>query len=71
MVFTYQDKLALKEEIVTLTKHDWFQIYVILKNNKEAFTTNNSGLFFDLINISNDSLNLIKAYMDNQKKINH
>ena len=51
MVFTYQDKLNLKEDIVTLTKHDWFQIYIILKNNKESFTTNNSGLFFDLINI--------------------
>ena len=71
MVFTYQDKLALKEEIITLTKHDWFQIYIILKNNNEKITTNKSGLFFDLINISNESLDLIKAYMDNQKKINH
>ena len=70
MVFTYQDKLALKEAIVKLTKHDWFQIYIILKNNNESFTTNNSGLFFDLINVSNESLDLIKAYIDNQQK-NH
>ena len=68
MVFTYQDKTDLKEQIITLNKHDWFQIYVILKNNKESFTTNNSGLFFDLINVSNESLDLIKEYIDNLSK---
>ena len=67
MIFNYQDKQKLKEEIIKLTSHDWFQIYIVLKNNKESFTTNNSGLFFDLINISNDSLVLIKNYIDNQK----
>jgi len=65
MVFTYEDKMKLKEEIIKLTRHDWFQIYIILKNNTESFTTNNAGLFFDLINISNDSLELIKKYIDN------
>ena len=67
MIFNYQDKLKLKEEIIKLNSHDWFQMYIILKNNEESFTTNNSGLFFDLINVSNDSLVLIKNYIDNQK----
>ena len=67
MIFNYQDKLKLKEEIIKLNSHDWFQMYIILKNNGESFTTNNSGLFFDLINISNDSLVLIKNYIDNLK----
>ncbi len=67
MIFNYQDKLKLKEEIIKLNSHDWFQIYIILKNNKNSFTTNNSGLFFDLINISNDSLVLIKNYINNLK----
>ena len=67
MIFNYQDKLKLKEEIIKLSSHDWFQIYIVLKNNKESFTTNNSGLFFDLINVSNDSLVLIKNYIDNLK----
>ena len=68
MIFNYQDKLKLKEDLIKLSKYDWFQIYIILKNNNEQFTTNNSGLFFDMINISNDSLVLIKNYMDNLKK---
>ena len=67
MIFNYQDKLKLKEEIIKLSSHDWFQIYIILKNNKESFTTNNSGLFFDLINVSNNSLVLVKNYVDNLK----
>ena len=67
MIFNYNDKMKLKEEIIKLNKHDWFQIYIILKNNKESFTTNNSGLFFDLINISNDSLELVKNYIENLK----
>jgi len=67
MIFNYQDKQKLKEEIIKLSSHDWFQIYIILKNNKDSFTTNNSGLFFDLINVSNDSLVLIKNYIDNLK----
>ena len=70
MIFNYQDKIDLKEKIIKLTKHDWFQIYIILKNNKESFTTNNSGLFFDLINVSNDSLYLIQNYIDNLKLLN-
>lgn len=70
MIFTYQDKMDLKDKIIKLTKHDWFQIYVILKNNKESFTTNNSGLFFDLINVSNESLDLIRNYIDNLKLLN-
>ena len=68
MIFTYEDKLKLKEEIINLTKYDWINIYNdILKKNGESYTTNSSGLFFDLINISNESLNMIKDYIDNQK----
>lgn len=67
MIFNYSDKLKLKEEIIKLSSHDWFQIYIILKNHEESFTTNNSGLFFDLINVSNNSLVLIKNYIDNLK----
>ena len=66
MIFNYQDKVKIKDDLLKLTKFDWFQIYLILINNKEQITTTNSGLFFDLINISNDSLELIKNYIDNK-----
>jgi hypothetical protein len=67
MVFTYQDKVDIKGNILKLSEQDWFQVYIILKNNKESFTINENGLLFDLINISNKSLNLIKNYIENLK----
>jgi hypothetical protein len=67
--FTYEDKLKLKEEILKLNKNDWWNIYNnILEKNKEPITINKSGLLFDLINISNKSLILIKEYIDNINK---
>ena len=68
MVFTYEDKMKLKEDIIKLSKYDWINIYNdILKKNDESYTINNAGLFFDLINISNQSLDMIKNYINNQK----
>lgn len=66
MFFTYEDKLKLKEEILKLSKNDWWNIYnnILLKKN-EPVTVNSSGLLFDLINISNESLSLINNYINN------
>lgn len=74
MIFTYEDKQKIKEEIIKLTPDDWWNIYRdILERNNEPYTTNDSGLFIDLINISNKSLNMIKKYIDNIKtnKVNN
>ena len=66
MIFTYENKLKLKEDILNLTKNDWWNIYNnILEKNDEPITVNNTVLLFDLINISNKSLTLIKNYIDN------
>ena len=65
MIFTFEDKEKIKEEIMKLALNDWWYIYNdILKKNDEIVTINNSGLFFDLINISNKSLTMIKEYID-------
>jgi hypothetical protein len=69
MIFTYEDKEKLKEDIILLTPNDWWNIYRdIIKKNNEPHTINNSGLFFDLINVSNESLTMIKQYIDNIKQ---
>ena len=66
MIFTYENKLKLKEDIKKLSKNDWWNIYNnILEKNNELITVNNTVLLFDLINISNKSLTLIKNYIDN------
>jgi hypothetical protein len=68
MLFTYQDKLVLKENIEKLTENEWIQIYYILKNNNESITINTNGVFFDLINISNKSLTKIKEMINNKNR---
>lgn len=66
MFYTYQDKMNLKEEIESLSKDDWYQIYLILKKSEEKITVNNNGILFDLINISNNTLAEIRKYLDNK-----
>ena len=66
MFYTYQDKMNLKEEIEGLGKEDWYQIYLILKNEDEKLTVNNNGVLFDLINVSNKTLEQIRDYLDDK-----
>ena len=68
MIFDYQEKIKLKNSIIDLSEDEWIHIFYIIKNNKEQYTVNKNGLFFDLINISNDTLTKIKHYIDNISK---
>lgn len=65
MIFTFEEKVVLMESIKRLTVDDWYNIYNILKNNKEAMTIKNEEILIDLKNISNNSLEQIKKYIDN------
>ena len=65
MLFNYKEKLKIKNKIDKLTEDEWIQIFYILKNNNESYTINKNGLFFDLINITNSTLEKIKNYIDN------
>jgi len=64
MIYTYNDKIKIKSQIEKLSYNDWIQIYLILKNEKENFTINKNGLLFDLINISNSTLDKINNYIN-------
>ena len=67
-MFSYKDKVELKNKILKLSEEDHIQIFYILKNNNEQYTVNKNGLFFDIINISNNTLKRIVKYIDNKKQ---
>jgi hypothetical protein len=64
MFFTYQDKVSLKKKIEKLNNLQSIYIYNILKKNNEKYTINDNGLFFDLLDISNKSLEEIVYFLD-------
>lgn len=64
MFFTHQDKELLKKNIEKLNNLQSIYIYNILKKNKEKFTININGLFFDLLDISNKSLEEIVLFLN-------
>tara|TARA_B110000285_G_C14952158_1_gene527350 strand:- start:74 stop:277 length:204 start_codon:yes stop_codon:yes gene_type:complete len=65
MLFTFQDKATLKKKIEKLNNLQSIYIYNILKKNVEKFTINDNGLFFDLLDISNKSLEEIVNFFSN------
>jgi len=64
MFFTYNDKESLKKKIEKLNNLQSIYIYNILKKNNEKFTINDNGLFFDLLDISNKSLEEIVCFLE-------
>lgn len=66
MFFTIEEKHAISERISNSSKKDQLHIFFILKSNMENFTYNKNGVFFDLIETSNKSLEQIKNYLDTQ-----
>jgi hypothetical protein len=65
MLFTFKDKDNLKKKIEKLNNLQSIYIYNILKKNVEKFTINDNGLFFDLLDISNKSLEEIVIFFNN------
>jgi hypothetical protein len=64
MFFTFQDKESLKKKIEKLNNLQSIYIYNILKKNNEKYTINDNGLFFDLLDISNNSLEEIVYFLE-------
>lgn len=66
----YQANLELKKQILALTKDDWKSICTcILIPNNESITISKGGVFFCLMNISDNSILKIKEYINHKKNI--
>lgn len=62
-IYTFNDKNIIKQELEKLNNFNSIYIFNILKKNKEKYTINTNGLFFDLLEISNKSIIEIEEYL--------
>ena len=67
MIYTFNDKSIIKDRLEKLNSFTSIYIFNILKKNNEKYTVNTNGLFFDLLEISNKSIEEIEKYLDELK----
>ncbi len=71
-LFSYNDRLKLKKQILELTPSDWKNIcQSILIPNQENITINRGGVFFCLTKICDDSILKIENYIKHRKQNEH
>ncbi len=67
MQTSFEARTILKERLLALTKDDWVSICTgILIPNHENITINKSGVFFCMLNLSDESVLKIKNYIDHK-----
>ena len=60
---SYEDRKNLFENLKILVKPEQEEVFKIIHKNKENFTENSNGIFFDLSTISDEAFNNIKEYI--------
>lgn len=66
----YNEMKKMKKEILKLNKTDWESICKsILLPSNEKITITKRGVFFCLLNISEESINKINSYIRHKKKV--
>jgi len=68
MLYTYEDKNKIKQDLEKLNNFNSIYIFNILKKNNEKYKVNSNGLFFDLLEISNQSIKEIEEYLKELNK---
>ena len=60
----YMVRKALFDNIKTLVKSEYEEVYRILRRNNEPLTENSNGIFFDVMDISDDTYTEMEKYMN-------
>ncbi len=60
----YEERKLFVERLSSLVKSEYEEIYRILKRSNETLSENANGIFFNVSDISNDTFNKLKAFMD-------
>jgi hypothetical protein len=60
--FTFKDKLWLYQQLLVQTYDDKIFIWRVIKRNRESFTENRNGVFFDLEGVSDATLEELMIY---------
>jgi hypothetical protein len=64
MTTTYEERKKVFENIKVLVKTEQEEVFRIIRKTKENYTENSNGIFFDLANISDETFNQIKEYLE-------
>ncbi len=64
MSITYEERKKVFDNIKLLSKPEHEEIYRILYRNKEQFTENSNGIFFDLSVLTDEAFLKVKEYLE-------
>jgi hypothetical protein len=64
MIVSYEERKKVFELIKLLVKPEQEEIFRIIRKEKENYTENSNGIFFDLSIISDETYSQIKSYLD-------
>ena len=60
----YEQRKVYFEHLKTLVKSEYDHVFRILKRNKENWTENSNGIFFDVAAIKEDTFEQLREYMN-------
>jgi hypothetical protein len=60
----HQSRTYIFNHIKSLVSSEYEEIFRIIRKQKESYSENSNGVFFDLSGVSEDTLNKIKEYID-------
>jgi hypothetical protein len=63
----YERRKICLEELKTLTREQYDEVFRIIKRNEVEFTENSNGIFFDMLQISNETLRQLENIIELSK----
>ncbi len=65
---SYDRRKLFVEELKTLEKNDYEELFRLLKKSEIEFSENSNGIFFDVTNLSESNFILLEEFMIRLKK---
>ena len=63
----YDQRKLFLEDLKTLTKDEYEEIFRILRRNHVEYSENSNGVFFDLVSINHTTFELLQNFMQLSK----
>jgi hypothetical protein len=60
---SYEERRAFFESLKILVKSEYEEVYRVLRKNKESYTENSNGIFFDVAGVQETTFRELQEYM--------
>ena len=60
----YDERKSFLDDLKLLTKDEYGEMYRVLKHNQVELSENSNGIFFDMLSLTAETFNEIKAIME-------